>query len=135
MTRTTASRLEVTPPELSRLRLQLVARYGDSRDNTSPTPLPGTNTMNVDRKTHMEYPRLLRVFGPSSGPLTSRSPTSTSTSLSKTWGLVGHLHDRRPGCWGNRRRDDSIFAQCSWARCIAVATTSATTLHLRLERL
>jgi hypothetical protein len=81
---TMASRLEVTPPEWSRLQPQLVARSGDSRDDTSPTPLPGTDTMNVDRKTHVEYPRLLRVSGPSSAPQTSRSPTLTSTSLSRT---------------------------------------------------
>jgi hypothetical protein len=62
---TMAFRLEVTPPELSRLQPQPVARSGDGRDDTSPTPLPGTDTMNVDRKTHVEYPRLLRVSGPS----------------------------------------------------------------------
>jgi hypothetical protein len=82
---TMASRLEVTPPELSRLQRQPVARSGDGRDDTSPTPLPEIDTMNIDRKTHVEYPRLLRVSGPSSGPQTSRSPTSTSTSISRTW--------------------------------------------------
>jgi hypothetical protein len=81
---TMASRLEVTPPELSRLQHQPVARSGDSRDDTSTTPLPRTDTMNVDMKTHLEYPRLLHVSGPSSGPKTSRSPTSTSTGLSRT---------------------------------------------------
>jgi hypothetical protein len=65
-----ASRLEVAPPELSRQQPQLVARSKDSRDDTSATPLPRTDTMNVDRKTHVEYPRLLRVSGPSSGPKT-----------------------------------------------------------------
>jgi hypothetical protein len=34
------------------------------------------------------YPRLLHVYGPSSGPLTSKSPTSTSTSLSRTQGWL-----------------------------------------------
>jgi hypothetical protein len=81
---TMASWLEVTPPELSRPQPQPVVRSGDGRDDTSPTPLPGTNTINVDRKTHVEYPRLHRVSGPSSGPQTSRFPTSTSTSLSRT---------------------------------------------------
>jgi hypothetical protein len=38
MTGTMASRLEVTPPELSRLRPQLMARSGDGRDDTPPTP-------------------------------------------------------------------------------------------------
>jgi hypothetical protein len=111
------------------------AQTGDGRDNTSPTPLPGTDAMNTDRKTHVEYLRLLHVSRPSSGPLTSKSPTSTSTSLSRTRGLVGHLHDRRPGHRGNRRCDDNIFSHRPWARCTTVATTSATTQHQRLERL
>jgi hypothetical protein len=68
MIRTMASRLEVTPPELSQLQPQLVARSGDGRDDTSPTPLPGTDTMNADTKTHVEYPRILRISGPFSGP-------------------------------------------------------------------
>jgi hypothetical protein len=135
MTGTTASRLEVTPPELSRLWPQLVARSGDGRDDTPPTPLPRTDIMNDDKKTHVESPRLLRVSGPSSGPLTLKSPTLTSTSLSRTWGLVGRLHDRRSGRRGNRRRNDSIFAHRPGARCTAVATASATSLHRRLERL
>jgi hypothetical protein len=41
MTGTTASQLEVTPPELSRMWPQLVAQSGDGRDDTLPTPLPG----------------------------------------------------------------------------------------------
>jgi hypothetical protein len=77
-------RREVAPPELSRRRLQLVARPGDDRDGTSATPLPRTGTTTIDRRTHVEYLRLLRVSGPSSGPQTSRSPTSTNTSLSRT---------------------------------------------------
>jgi hypothetical protein len=59
-------RREVAPPELSRRRLQLVARPGDDRDGTSATPLPRTGTTTIDRRT------------------TSRSPTSTNTSLSRT---------------------------------------------------
>jgi hypothetical protein len=135
MTGITVSRLEVTPPELSRLWPQLVARSRDVRDDTSLTPLPGTNVMNTDKKTHVESPCLLRIFGPSSGPLTSKSPMSTSMSLSRTRGLVGRLHDRHSGRWGNRRCNDGIFAHRSRARCTTVAMTSATTLHRRLERL
>jgi hypothetical protein len=135
MTRTTTSRLKVAPPELSRLRPQLVAQSGDGRDDTPPTPLPRTDIINADRKTHAESPRLLRVSRPSSGPQTLKSPISTSTSLNRTRGLVGRLHDRRSGHWGNRRCNDGIFAHCPRARCAAVATTSATTLHRRLERL
>jgi hypothetical protein len=63
-----ASRLEVTPPELSRQQPQLVARPGDDRDGTTATPLPGSGITNDDRRTHVEYPRLLCVLGPSSGP-------------------------------------------------------------------
>jgi hypothetical protein len=75
---------EVRPPGLNRQQLQLAARPGDSRGSTLTTPLPGTDTTIVDRRTHVEYRRSLRVSGPFSGSLTSRSPTSTSTSLSRT---------------------------------------------------
>ena len=67
---TMVSRHEVTPLELSRQRLQLVAQPEDGRDSTSATPLPGTGTTIVDRRTHVEYLRLLRVLGPSNGPQT-----------------------------------------------------------------
>jgi hypothetical protein len=76
--------LEVTPPEWSRRRLQLVAQPEDGRDGTSTTPLPRTGTTTVNRRTRVEYQRLLRVSGPSSGPQTSRSPMSTNTSLNRT---------------------------------------------------
>jgi hypothetical protein len=79
-----ASWLKVVPPELSRQQPQPVARSGDGRDDTSATPLPKTGTMNDDQRTHVEYSRLLRVSGSSSGPKTSRYPTSTSMSLSRT---------------------------------------------------
>jgi hypothetical protein len=113
MTETMVSSLEVTPPGLSRLWPQLVAQSGDGRGDTSPTALPGTDTMNAGRKTHVESPHLLHVSEPSSGPLTSKSPTSTSTSLSRTRGLVGRLHDCRPSHRGNRRCNDSIFSPSS----------------------
>jgi hypothetical protein len=103
MTGTMASWLDVTPPELSRRRLQLVVRSKDGRDNTSPTPLLGTDTMNADRKTHVEYPRLLRVSGPSSVPLTSRSPTSISTSLSRTRGAGWPSTRPPPGLLGQQK--------------------------------
>jgi hypothetical protein len=79
-----AFRHKVSPLELSRQQLQLVAQPGDGRDITSATPLPGTGTTVVDRKTRVEYLRSLRVSGPFNGPQTSRSPTSTNTSLSRT---------------------------------------------------
>jgi hypothetical protein len=60
--------LEVAPPEWSRRRPRLVARPEDGRDDTSATPLPETGTITADRRTHVEYLRLLRVLGPSSGP-------------------------------------------------------------------
>jgi hypothetical protein len=59
---------EVRPLELSRQWLQLVAQLGDGRDSTSATPLPGTGTTVVDRKTRLEYLRSLRVSGPFNGP-------------------------------------------------------------------
>jgi hypothetical protein len=79
-----ASRLEVAPPELSGLQPQPVARSGDGRDDTSLTPLLGIDTMNDNRKTHVQYLRLLRVSGPSSGLQTSKSLMSTNMTLSKT---------------------------------------------------
>jgi hypothetical protein len=79
-----ASLHEARPPGLSRQRLQLVARPRDSRGITSATPLPWSDTTIIDRRTHVEYQRSLHVSGPFSGPLTSKSPTSTSTSLSRT---------------------------------------------------
>jgi hypothetical protein len=109
MTRTMASRPEATPPELSRLQPQLVVRSGDGRDDTSPTPLPRADTMNTDKKTHVGYPRLLRVSGPSNGPLTSKSPTSTSTSLSRTRG-AGWPSTQPPP----RTLDDILDAQCPY---------------------
>jgi hypothetical protein len=82
--RTMAFWHEVRPLELSRQRLQLVALPEKSRNSTSATLLPGTGTTIVDRRTRVEYLRLLRISGPSSGPQTSRSTTSTNTSLSRT---------------------------------------------------
>jgi hypothetical protein len=83
-----ASLHEVRPLGLSRQRLQLAAQPGDGRGITSATPLPGTDTTIVDRRTRVEYLRSLRVSGPLSGPRTSKSPTSTSTSLSSDRGIV-----------------------------------------------
>jgi hypothetical protein len=80
----TTSLREVRPPGLSRQQLQLAARPGDGRGSTSITPLPRTDIIIVDRRTHVEYRHSLHVSGPFSGPLTSKSPTSTSTSLSRT---------------------------------------------------
>jgi hypothetical protein len=68
-------------------------------------------------------------------PLTSKSPTSTSTSLSRTGRLVGCLHHRCPSHWGNRRCDDCVLAHRPQAGCVAMATTTTPTLHRRLERL
>jgi hypothetical protein len=84
MTGIMASLHEVRQLELSRQRLQPTARPGDGRDTTSTTPLPGTYIIIVDRRTHAEYRRSLHVSGPFNGPQTSKSPTSTSTSLSRT---------------------------------------------------
>jgi hypothetical protein len=80
---TTASLREVRPPELSRQRLRQAARPGDGRGTTSTTPLPRTDITIIDRRTHVEYRRSPHVSGPFSAPLTSKSPTSINTSLSR----------------------------------------------------
>jgi hypothetical protein len=80
----TTSLREVRPLELSRQRLQPAARPGDGRSTTSTTPLPRTDIIIIDKRTHVGYRRSLHVSGPFNGPLTSKSPTSTSTSLSRT---------------------------------------------------
>jgi hypothetical protein len=80
----TTSLSEVRPPELTRPPLQPAGRPEDGRGTASTTPLPGTDIIIVDRRTPVEYRRSLPVSGPFSGPLTSKSPTSTSTSLSRT---------------------------------------------------
>jgi hypothetical protein len=85
MIRITASLHEVKLPKLSLQQLQLAARLGGGRGTTSTTPLPGTDIIIIiDRRTCVEYQRSLHVSGPFNGPLTSKSPTSTSTSLSRT---------------------------------------------------
>jgi hypothetical protein len=79
-----ASLRKVRPPGLSRQQPQLATQPGDGRGSTSTTPLLRTDTTIVNRKTHVEYWRSLHVSGPFNGPLTSRCPTSTNTSLSRT---------------------------------------------------
>jgi hypothetical protein len=79
-----ASLHKVRPLELSQRRFQLVAQLRDGRDSTLATPLPGTDITIIDRRTRVEYPRSLRVLGPFNGPQTSRSPTLTNTSPSRT---------------------------------------------------
>jgi hypothetical protein len=83
MTGTTTSLRRVRPPGPSRQRLRLVARPGDGRGTTTTTPLPGTGIIIDDRRIHVEYRHSLRALGPFNDPLTSKSPTSTSTSLSR----------------------------------------------------
>jgi hypothetical protein len=80
---TTVSLRGVRPPELSQQRLRPAAQPGDGRGTTTTTPLPGTDIIITDRRTHVEYRRSLHVSGPFNAPLTSKSPTSTSTSLSR----------------------------------------------------
>jgi hypothetical protein len=79
-----ASLHEVRPLGLSQQQLQLAAQPRDGRGSTAATPLPRTDTTIVDRRTHVEYLRSLRALRPFSGPQTSKSPTSTSTGLSRT---------------------------------------------------
>jgi hypothetical protein len=70
-------------PGPSRPRLQLVAPPRDGRGTTTITPLPGTDNIIDDRRTHVEYRHLLRASGPFNGPLTSRYPTLTNMNLSR----------------------------------------------------
>jgi hypothetical protein len=84
MTGITASLRKVKPPGLSRQQLQLAAPPRDGRGSTSTTPLPGTDITIVDKRTRVEYRRSLLISGPYSAPLTSKSPTSTNMSLSRT---------------------------------------------------
>jgi hypothetical protein len=83
MTGITASRHGVRPPELSQQRLRLVAPPGDGRGTTTTTPLPETDIIIDDKRTRVEYRRLLHASSPFSGPLTSRSPTLTNMSPSR----------------------------------------------------
>src|SRR6187455_719922 len=78
-----ASQLGARPPELSRQRPRLAVPPGDGRGTTTTTPLPGTDTIPGDRRTHVECLPLLHALGPFNGPLTSRYPMSTSMNLSR----------------------------------------------------
>jgi hypothetical protein len=82
-TGTTASQPGVRPPELSRRRPRLAEPPGDGRGATTTTPLPGTDIIPDDRKTHVECLHLLHALGPFNGPLTSRYPMSTNMNLSR----------------------------------------------------
>jgi hypothetical protein len=79
----TASRHGGRPPGPSRPRLRLVAPPTDGRGTTTTTPLPGKDIITNDKKTAVEYRRLLHASGPFNGPLTSRFPTSTNMNLSR----------------------------------------------------
>jgi hypothetical protein len=81
--RNMASPLGVKPPEPNQRRPRLAELPGDGRGTTTTTLLPGTDIIPDDRRTHVEYPHLLRALGLFSGPLTSRYPTSTSMNLSR----------------------------------------------------
>jgi hypothetical protein len=83
MTGITASQHGARPPGLSRPWLRLVAPPRDGRGATTTTPLPGTDIIIDDKRTHVEYRRLLHALGTFSGPLTSRSPTLTNMNPSR----------------------------------------------------
>jgi hypothetical protein len=80
-TGTTTSQLGVRPPELNRRRPRLAVPPGDDRGTTTTTPLPGTDIIPDDKKTHVECLHLLQALGPFNGPLTSRCPMSTNMNL------------------------------------------------------
>jgi hypothetical protein len=82
-TRITASQHGVRLPGPSRPRLQLVAPPGDGRGTMTTTPLPGKGIITDDKKTVVEYRRLLHASRPFNGPRTSRSPMLTNMNLSR----------------------------------------------------
>jgi hypothetical protein len=102
-TGTMASQHGVRLPGLSRTRLQLEAPPGDGRGTTTITPLPGTDNTVDDRRTHVEYRRLLRASGPFNGPLTSRYPTSTNMNLSRIQEVSWPSTPPLPGLLGQPR--------------------------------
>jgi hypothetical protein len=53
------------------------------RGTTTTTPLTGKDIITDDKKTVVEYRRLLHASGPFNGPRTSRSPMSTNMNLSR----------------------------------------------------
>jgi hypothetical protein len=67
-TETMASQHGVRLPGPSQPWLQLVAPLGDGRGTTTTTPLPRTDNIIDDRRTHVEYQHLLRASGPFNGP-------------------------------------------------------------------
>jgi hypothetical protein len=64
----TASRHGVRPRGPSRPRLQLMAPPGDGRGTTTTTPLPEEDIITDDKKTAVEYQRLLHASGPFNAP-------------------------------------------------------------------
>jgi hypothetical protein len=130
----TTSRHGVRPPGPSRSRLRLVAPPGNGRGTTTTTPLPGKDIITDDKKTAVEYQRLLHALGPFYGPLTSRSPTSTNMNLRRIW-EAGRLYHCCLSRWGYRGRDGHVLAYRPWARRVAMAMTPTPTMHRRLERL
>jgi hypothetical protein len=77
--------------------------FWDDRDDLLPTPLLGNDNMNTGRRTREEFPCSLHISGPSSGLPTSRSPMSTSTSLSRTRAAGWSSTRLPPGLLGQRR--------------------------------
>jgi hypothetical protein len=116
-----ASQRGVRLPEPSRPRLQLVEPPGDGRGTTTTTTLPGKDIITDDKKTVVEYRRLLRDLGPFNGPLTSRYPMSTNMNLSRIREAGCPSTPPPPEPLGNRGCDDRILAYRPWARHAAMA--------------
>jgi hypothetical protein len=79
-----ASPLGVKLPEPNQRRPRLVELPGDGRGTTTTTPLPGTDIIPDDRRTHVECQPSLHALGPFNGPQTSRYPISINMNLSRT---------------------------------------------------
>jgi hypothetical protein len=126
-------RREVVQHESSWRQLRPIVHSRDGRDDLIPTPLPGTDGVNIGRRIHVEFLRLLLASELSNGLLTSRSPTSTNISLSRTREAGWSSTQPLSGCWGNGGRHDSVPAHCSGTGRATMALTPTSALHRRLE--
>jgi hypothetical protein len=131
-TRIMVRRHTAGPPGPSQQQPPPTVRPRVDRGDTTPgiTRLPGTIDVIITGRTeeHVESLPLPSVFKRSNGHQTSRSPTLTSTNLRETR-AAGHLHDRCPSHWCDRRHHDNIPAHCPRVGPTAMAPTSTSTLH------
>jgi hypothetical protein len=87
----------------TRITASRVAPPGDGRGTTTTTPLPEKDIITDDKKTVVEYRRLLHASGPFNGPRTSRSPMSTNMNLSRIREAGWPSTPPPPELWGQPR--------------------------------